>query len=66
LQAGEMRKRVDGLDPETLYGISGSIGGRTPLGPFLFSLGYVDGGDWELQFTLGRPVNEGTLFDEIL
>jgi outer membrane protein assembly factor BamA len=64
-QVGEMRKRFDGLPPEVLYGLSGSIGGRTPVGPFLFSLGYVDGGDWQVQFTLGRPVAEGSLFDEI-
>jgi NTE family protein len=64
-QAGEMRKRFDGLPPEVLYGLSGSIGGRTPVGPFLFSLGYVDGGEWQMQFTLGRPVAEGSLFDEV-
>jgi hypothetical protein len=60
-----MRKRFDGLEPEVLYGLSGSLGGRTPVGPFMFSLGYVDGGEWQLQFTLGRPVAEGSLFDEV-
>jgi NTE family protein len=64
-QVGEMRKRFDGLPPEVLYGLSGSIGGRTPVGPFLFSVGYVDGGEWHLQFTLGRPIAEGSLFDEV-
>jgi NTE family protein len=64
-QVGEMRKRFDGLAPEVLYGLSGSVGGRTPVGPFLFSLGYVDGGDWQVQFTLGRPIAEGSLFDEV-
>ena len=64
-QVGEMRKRFDGLEPEVLYGLSGSVGGRTPVGPFLFSLGYVDGGEWQVQFTLGRPVAEGSLFDEV-
>jgi NTE family protein len=64
-QVAEMRKRFDGLEPEVLYGLSGSIGGRTPIGPFLFSLGYVDGGEWQVQFTLGRPIAEGTLFDEV-
>ena len=63
-QVGEMRKRFDGLPPEVLYGLSGSIGGRTPIGPFLFSLGYVDGGEWQVQFMLGRPIAEGSLFDE--
>ena len=65
VQAAEMRKRFDGLEPEIIYGLSGSIGGRTPVGPFLFSLGYVDGGEWQLQFMLGRPVAEGSLFDEV-
>jgi NTE family protein len=64
-QVAEMRKRFDGLESEVLYGLSGSVGGRTPIGPFLFSLGYVDGGEWQLQFTLGRPVAEGSLFDEV-
>jgi NTE family protein len=64
-QVGEMRKRFDGLEPEVLYGLSGSVGGRTPVGPFLFSLGYVDGGEWRVQFTIGRPVAEGSLFDEV-
>ena len=64
-QVGEMRKRFDGLEPEVLYGLSGTIGGRTPVGPFLFSIGYVDGGEWRAQFTLGRPVAEGSLFDEV-
>jgi NTE family protein len=61
----EMRKRFDGVEPDVLYGMSGSVGGRTPIGPFLFSLGYVDGGEWRAQFTLGRPVAEGSLFDEV-
>jgi NTE family protein len=64
-QVAEMRKRFDGLEPEPLWGLSGVIGGRTPVGPILFSLGYVDGGEWQLQFTLGRPVAEGSLFDEV-
>jgi NTE family protein len=64
-QVAEMRKRFDGVEPEVLYGLSGSIGGSTPVGPFLFSLGYVDGGEWRAQFTLGRPVAEGSLFDEV-
>ena len=39
-------------------------GGRTPVGPFLLSLGFVDNGSWQLQFTRGRPVAEGSLLDE--
>ena len=61
-QVGEMRKRFDGLEPDVLYGLSGSVGGRTRFGPFLFSLGYVDGGERQLQFMLGRSIAEGSLF----
>jgi hypothetical protein len=41
------------------------LSGRTPLGPILLSLGYVDNGSWQLQFTVGRPVAEGSLLDAI-
>ncbi len=53
------------LDGETLLGLAGSIGGRTPIGPFELSLGYVDIGSWELQFSLGRPLSEGSMLDEL-
>ena len=49
----------------TLYGISGSLNGRTPIGPFILSLGYVTNDSWELQFTLGRPLPEGSALDKI-
>ena len=52
-------------DTGTLYGIAGSLNGRTLLGPFILSLGYVDNGSWELQFTLGRPIPEGSVLDNI-
>jgi NTE family protein len=65
VQAGEMRNRLDDVDDGTLYGIAGTVSGRTPVGPFLLSLGYVDNGSWELQFTIGRPIPEGSLLDEI-
>jgi NTE family protein len=65
LQAGEMRDRDDGVDDGTLYGISGSVSGRTPIGPFSLSLGFVDNGSRLLQFTIGRPVAEGSILDEI-
>ena len=65
LQAGRMGGSRDPLNPGTLYGIAGSLNGRTPLGPFILSLGYVDNDSWELQFTLGRPLPEGSALDEI-
>jgi len=65
LQAAQMRGRVDGVQPGTLYGLAGTIGGRTPAGPFLFSIGWVNDGSWQLQFSVGRPVSEGTVLDEL-
>jgi NTE family protein len=66
LQAGNMAGRRELLGGTgTLYGIAGSLNGRTLLGPFILSLGYVDNGSWELQFTLGRPIPEGSVLDAI-
>lgn len=66
LQAGRVAGRSDLLqNSETLYGIAGSLNGRTLLGPFILSLGYVDNDSWELQFTLGRPLPEGSILDII-
>jgi NTE family protein len=65
VQAGEMHDRYDGVDDGTLYGISGLISGRTPIGPFQLSLGFVDNGSRLLQFTIGRPVAEGSILDDV-
>lgn len=66
LQAGEMGQDVSGGERTgVLYGISGSLSGRTPIGSFLVSLGYVRDQEVRLQFMLGRPVPEGSLLDEI-
>jgi outer membrane protein assembly factor BamA len=65
LQAGRMGSRIDNVDDGTLYGIAGSLGGRTPVGPFVLSVGYVDNGSWQVQFALGRPIPEGSILDEI-
>ncbi len=65
LQAGDMRGRIDGVREDTLYGISGSLNGRTLIGPFVLSLGYVSNGRWELQFSLGRPLPEGSALDKV-
>ena len=65
LQAGEVNGRFDGVDEGTLLGISASIGGNTPIGAFTVSLGYVNNDSFRLQFSLGRPVNEGSLLDAL-
>jgi len=65
LTAAEMHGRIDNVPAETIYGLAGSVGGRTPIGAFLLSLGWVNDHSWQVQFTLGRPVAEGSLLDEI-
>ena len=65
LQAGRMGGRRDQVNEGTLYGISGSLNGLTPVGPFTLSLGYVTNDSWELQFSLGRPIPEGSALDRI-
>ena len=65
LQAGEVSQRVDGIDDGPLLGISGNLSGRTPVGSFVLSLAWLDTDVWRLQFSLGRPMVEGSLLDEI-
>jgi outer membrane protein assembly factor BamA len=66
LNAGRVGSRIDVSDDDVLYGASTSIGGNTPIGPFLLSLGYVNNHSWQLQFAIGRPVDEGSILDKIL
>lgn len=65
LQAGRVGGRRDQITDGTLYGISGSLSGRTPVGALLLSLGYVDNDSWALQFAIGAPIPEGSAVDEI-
>jgi outer membrane protein assembly factor BamA len=65
LSAGEVRDRIDGAPDATLFGVAGSLTGRTPVGPLLLSLGYVSDASLRLQFSLGRPVAEGSALDAI-
>lgn len=65
LQGGRMGDRIDDIAEGALYGVSGSLGGRTPVGPFLLSLGWVDNGSIQLQLAVGRPIAEGSILDEI-
>ncbi len=65
LSAGQMYDRVDGVDDGVMYGAAVSGSGRTPIGPVTLSLGGTSDGFWQLQFALGRPVEEGSIIDEI-
>jgi NTE family protein len=65
LQGGRVGDRIDNVSDGALYGVSGSIGGRSPVGPFLLSLGWVDNDSVRLQIAIGRPIAEGSILDEI-
>ncbi|MEM8681922.1 MAG: patatin-like phospholipase family protein [Pseudomonadota bacterium] len=65
LTAGDMQNQLDGLDEGTIYGVTGSLLGRTPIGAVVLSLSWLDSNDVRLQFSLGRPVSEGSLLDGI-
>jgi len=65
LQAGRIGGRRDGATDGALYGLSGGISGRTPVGAFNLSLGYVTNDSWALQFSIGAPIPEGTLLDQV-
>lgn len=65
LQGGRMGGRIDQVSDGALYGVSGSVGGRTPVGPLLLSLGWVDNGSLQLQLAIGRPIAEGSILDEL-
>jgi hypothetical protein len=58
-----MGERLDGIHQGAIYGAAVSLSGRTPLGPMGLSIGAVDDGNWEIQFVLGRPIDEGTILD---
>jgi len=64
LQAGRVGDRRDQIQDGTLYGISGNLSGRTPVGAFILSLGYVDNDSWALQFSIGAPLPEGSVLDQ--
>jgi NTE family protein len=65
LQAGRMGDRIDQVRDGTIYGAAMSLAGSTPLGPVLLTLGGTDTGEWEIQFALGRPIDEGTIVDDL-
>jgi NTE family protein len=63
LQAGRMGERLDPVSEGTAYGAAVNLSARTPLGPLQFSIGGADNGNWDLQWSLGRPISEGTILD---
>ena len=65
LTTGHVGGRVDNVDEDLITGLALTLSGRTPIGPFLLSLGGADNNSWALQLAIGRPIREGSILDEI-
>lgn len=65
LTVGDVTGRIDDVDDGAIFGAALSLSGRTPVGPFLVSMGGTNNGFWELQFAFGRPIREGSILDAI-
>jgi NTE family protein len=65
LAAGRMNGQDDYPDAGTMYSGALLLGGRTPLGPLTLSLAATSESDWQLVFSLGRPIIEHTIMDPV-
>jgi NTE family protein len=62
VEGGHVSDRVDQVPDGELYGISGYIGGRTPIGTLTIGVGKATG-TWAGWVTLGTPVGSGSILD---
>ena len=62
VEGGHAYQRVDPVPDGDLYGISGYIGGRTPIGTVTLGVGKATG-DWAAWVTIGTPVGSGSILD---
>lgn len=59
IEAGNMYERIDGTSASGLIlGSSIFLGGRTPLGPLILTLGIAEGGHKAAFVQVGRPLKE--------
>lgn len=63
LQVAGVYDRVDPVPNGKLFGVSGFIGGRTPLGVVTIGAGKATGA-WAVWLTLGVPVGSGSILNE--
>jgi len=63
LQAAGVYDRIDPVPNGKLFGVSGFIGGRTPLGVVTVGAGKATG-EWAVWLTLGVPVGSGSILNE--
>jgi NTE family protein len=65
LQAAHVYQRIDPVPNGGLYGVSGYLGGRTPIGTLAIGLGKATH-DWAGWVTFGRPVGTGSILNQPL
>jgi NTE family protein len=65
LQGARVADRVDPVPAGPLYGVSGYLGGRTPIGTATIGVGKVTGA-WAAWLTLGTPIGAGSILDQPL
>jgi NTE family protein len=65
LEGGRVYGRVDPVPDGSVYGVSASLGGRTPIGTLTLGVGWATGGraGW---ITLGTPVGTGSILNQPL
>jgi NTE family protein len=56
---------IDGGGNQSIFGLSFTLGARTPVGPLMLTLGAADNDSVELHLALGRPIAEGSLLDRL-
>ena len=62
VQVASLSDRVDPVDDGEIYGLSGYIGGPTPIGTLVLGVG-VATDSWGVWLSLGRPIGDGSILD---
>jgi len=65
VEGGRVYDRLDLVPNGALYGVSGYVGGRTPVGTITIGLGKATG-SWAGWVTLGTPIGSGSILDSPL
>jgi NTE family protein len=65
LQGAQVYDRVDPVPNGSLYGFSGFVGGRTPIGTLTVGLGKATG-SWAAWVTMGTSVGTGSILNQPL
>ena len=62
VQAAGVYDRVDSVDDDEIFGLSGYLGGPTPIGTLVLGAG-VASDSWAVWLSLGRPLGRGSILD---